>query len=345
MTALDLQRESAGCYLRRIVRLIVCMPGLSSALADLLGDEHEIVDVASTEELLHAQRESPTISFVDGSLLGVLDAALQTSPPPRLGPVIAICEGVLQSAVRWLPEYSWLSHAMSFSSVTAPGARLHLHNVMRSMGDRAPRLLEWLGEHTIGRHVRLAHASRRSERLERMSAFFEEQGVQSRTRALLRDVGEELLTNAFYDAPVAAGMVPGPISRTQDVCLPEDGACNMVYACTADFVAVHVRDPFGALVRDRLIQVLARCAQQNMQVAVDETMGGAGLGLWRVFSVAAFVAVSVISNHRTEFLVGLRRRNTTPRPFAFHLFFQDRGQPARQWQLVDSENTVRTSVD
>ena len=51
-----------------------------------------------------------------------------------------------------------------------------------------------------------------------------------------------------------------------------------------------------------------------MKVEVDETMGGAGLGMWRIFSGASFVAVSVLKHRHTEVLVGVAKRpwGTTP---------------------------------
>ena len=177
------------------------------------------------------------------------------------------------------------------------------------------------------------------ERLERMTAFFEAKGVSGRTIEQLRDVAEELLTNAFYDAPVAAGALKQPISRTQEVALNDDHACDMVYGSRDDLAVVRLRDPFGSLSRARLVEVLTRCARTDMGVEVDESMGGAGLGLWRIFSVASFVALAVVQNRYTEFLIGIGKRGgARPRSFAFHLFFRDHAR-GRRWRLLDSDST------
>jgi hypothetical protein len=175
-----------------------------------------------------------------------------------------------------------------------------------------------------------------------MGEFLAAKGVGSRTNQQLRDVAEELLTNAFYDAPVSAGVLKQPISRTEDVSLPEDSACDMVYGCRDDLAIVRVRDPFGSLTRVRLIEVLTRCARTDMRVEVDESMGGAGLGLWRIFSAASYVAISVVDHRHTEFLVGIGKRAAGPRPFAFHLFFKEHGRPVRRWKLLDADTSVPT---
>jgi hypothetical protein len=292
--------------------------------------------VSSLQEFATARRDEKTISFLDDSTL----AELGTQAPPP-GPVVAICPHPLQTAIGWLPSHPWLSHVLSAGMLDHPMAAEHLGNVTSTLTSSGNlRLLDWVGPTMSARRVRLARSSRRADRLERMTTFFDTKGVGSRTIQLLRDAAEELLTNAFYDAPVAAGALDQPISRTQDVSLSDESACDMVYGCREDLAIVRVRDPFGSLSRTRLVEVLTRCARTDMRVEVDETMGGAGLGLWRIFSAASFVAISVVNNRHTEFLVGIGKRvPAAPRPFAFHLFFKDRGRAARRWRLLDADSS------
>ncbi len=300
-----------------------------------------ITFVSSARELLAARFDAKTVTFLDDSTI----AELGTHVPP--GPVIAICDDTLQAAVGWLPSHPWLSHVMSAAMLRHPMAAEHLGNVMATVTSTGKlRLLDWLGPSLAGRRVRLARASRRADRLERMTTYFEDHQVSARTIELLRDAAEELLTNAFYDAPVAAGLLDQPISRTQDVALSDDSACDMVYGCRDDLAIVRVRDPFGSLSRTRLVEVLTRCARTDMAVEVDETMGGAGLGLWRIFSAASFVAIAVVNNRHTEFLVGIGKRvAAASRPFAFHLFFQDHGRAVRRWRLLDGGETSKLTVN
>lgn len=289
----------------------------------------------SAPELLLGQTHGlETVAYVDAAALAALAPA--TVPPY---PVIAISDEPQHAAIGLLTSYPWLSHVMSTSMLQHPLAAEHLANVNRTLVSTKPRLVEWLPPTIEGRRVRLTHAHKRSERLEKMTAYFDQHGVSGRTQEQLRDVTEELLTNAFYDAPVAAGVVSKPISRTQDVLLPEESACDLVYGYRDDLAVVRVRDPFGSLSRARLVEVLARCARTDMRVEVDETMGGAGLGLWRIFTVATFVAISVVNNKHTEFLVGIAKRGGAVRPFAFHLFFKEPGRAVRRWRLLDSDTS------
>jgi hypothetical protein len=332
------------------VKSIVWMSGPQlRVLSDLFSSEMTIV--SSAREFIDTQRDARTVSFVNSATLASLDQAAldlgmpvdQLVPP---GPVIAICDEPLQTAIGWLPSHPWLSHVVSSTMLQHPMAAEHLGNVISTLtSGRRPRLLDWVGPTVAGRRVRLANTARRSERLDRMTDYLGGKGVGSRTVQQLRDVAEELLTNAFYDAPVAAGVLKKPISRTESVLLPDDSACDMVYGCRDDLAIVRVRDPFGSLTRKRLVEVLTRCARTDMQVEVDETMGGAGLGLWRIFSAASFVAISVVDRRHTEFLVGIgKRAGAGPRPFAFHLFFKEHGRPVRRWKLLDTDTSSPTTV-
>jgi hypothetical protein len=293
--------------------------------------------VSSAKEFQEATRSRKVVAFLDRSTLPLAAAVADQTPPAA---AIAICDEPLHAAVSWLQPYPWLSHVVSATMLEHPIADEHLENVLRTLDASAkPRLLDWLGPTLTGRRIRLTHASSREARLEKMTDFFEANGVGTRTLTQLRDAAEELLTNAFYDAPVAAGALKQPVPRTQDISLPDESACDLAYGCREDIAVVRVRDPFGSLSRRRLVEVLSRCARTDMQVQVDETMGGAGLGMWRIFSGATFVSVLVAKNRHTEVLVGVAKRAAAgPRPFAFHFFFHD-SEKRRFWRLADDESS------
>lgn len=308
--------------------------------------------VTSAQEFLEAPRDLKTVSFVDDSTLAELaklavemGVPLEQMAPP--GPVVAICNDTLPSAIGWLTTHPWLSHVVSAALLRQPIAVEHLRNVMQTLTKGGqPRLLDWLGPTIVGRRIKLTQASKRVERLARMNEFFEARGINSRTVQQLGEVAEELLTNAFYSAPSAVGAPKQPIARTEDVTLPNVSPCDLGYGCREDLAIVRVRDPFGSLSRARLIEVLTKCARSDLQVPVDERVGRTGLGLWRVFSTASFVAVSVNNNRTTEVLVGIGNGAVArPHPFAFHLFFKEQGRPVRRWKLLDADSTQNGVVD
>jgi hypothetical protein len=298
------------------------------------------VVVRSSKEFFELASDPTTVAFVDTEALALIAAASHLSISAY---VIALCPDQLVGAVDWLRDYPFLTSVVSVGLLTHPMLDRHLENVIRTATSKGtPRLLDWLGSDVVGRRVRLTHASRRAARIDRMATFFESQNVGTRTLQDIRDAVEELVTNAFYDAPVAAGAIKGPVSRAQDVSLPDDNACDLAYGFHDDIAVVRVRDPFGALSRRRLIEVLTRCSQTDVQV--DETMGGAGLGMWRIFSRATFVAISVVKHRHTEILVGLAKRAPGARPFAIHLFFRE-SKKKRFWQIFSDDTSAKPGIN
>jgi hypothetical protein len=296
------------------------------------------VVVSSLDEFVRATSKPEAIAFIDEA---VFDEVSKLERIPAA--VVAVGAESLQQAVQWLHHHPWLAHVTNTVMLAHTLARTHFSNVTSTIWSRKPRLLDWIGTEVEGRRVRLTHANRRAERLELMSDYLSARGVSARTIEQARDTAEELLTNAFYDAPVAAGLFDGPISREIDVELPEQAACDLGYGMRDDLVIVRVKDPFGSLTRTRLVEVLMRCARTNMQVEVDESMGGAGLGMWRVFSAATYIAISVTKGFSTEILVGFTKR-AAPRPFAIDLFFRPKAGKQYLWTLPHGETMSQGSV-
>ena len=273
------------------------------------------VHVASRGALLAAAREHPrAAAFVDFELLPLLDGAAVS------GPIIGIVDETRAEPVRALTSIPWLSHLVTAEMLASPSARSHLEALLdRLEHGTAPHVIGATG---IGRAALLGNSARREARFERMREFFATQSVSERTIASISDVAEELVTNALYDAPAEAGYFQHPVQRTQHVKLPPEHACEISYGIEHGSVFVRVRDPFGALTRARLMSVLNRC--QSAAVALDESRGGAGLGLWRIFSTASTVAITVIPGSLTDILVRIeprRRRQGGKQLLAVHLFF------------------------
>jgi hypothetical protein len=279
--------------------------------------------VSTKRELEKAASRSAKAAFLDA------DALSQAHPFILPLPVVGVVGDDIAAAVTVLGTYPWLSHVVGVGLLDNPLAASHMRGLLEALSQKGDDLSVFLPGEVKGRTARLVFSEGRSTRVERVGQYLEHHQVGPRTVGLLRDVAEELLTNAFYDAPVAGGFVTTPISRTYAVRLPAVRSCEIAYGVRgSDLAFVRVQDRFGSLTRDRLISVLQRCARSDMAVSIDESMGGAGLGLWRIFSSATVVAISVSPTNRCDILVGVQQRalqrkarGGAPPPFAVHLFF------------------------
>jgi hypothetical protein len=304
---------------------------------------NDAVVVGSAEEFLGAPRDARTLSFIDGITLAALDQfAMQHAEPAArrklltaltTGPVVAVCDDALPVAVQWLRPRPWLSHVVSVAMLEGHAGTARLEEIML-LGEHRD-LLGWL-KPDLGRRVRLTHASRRGTRIDRMAEFFESQKVDPHAIGVLREAANDLLTNAFYEAPVAAGVQSRRIDRALDVALPEECACDISYGIRNDLAIIRVRDPFGALSHARLVEVLASRAAEPAAAALPPGAPSAERGLWRVLTSATIVAISVNANHHTQVLVAVPTRGQEPNAYAFHLFFKD-GAKRGLWRLLDED--------
>jgi len=276
------------------------------------------------------------VAFVEYEQLARVDGASLRIP------IIAIVDSrpadTLGATIRALDEYPWLSHVISAGLLATPRAPAHLAAVIeRFAGGPAEPLL---GRAGVGRVALLATASRRTARFDRMRDFFARQALSERAIVTILEVAEELVMNALYDAPSEAGYFHRPRQRVEDVDLPHHLACEISYGIEDDIVFVRLRDPFGALPRARLVEVLVRCNSRS--VALDESRGGAGLGLWRVFSTAAHVAITVIPGALTDVVIGIATRDGRAIPKqqlqSLHLFFAPRSEHYESLAIVADDD-------
>jgi hypothetical protein len=285
--------------------------------------------VSSAREFLDAPRDARTMAFLDGGTLASLDAlaaelgnATGEHPPERRkllaavsNPIVAVCGEPL--AADWLAPHPWLSHLVGAALLEQPYGEIHLANLARLFAStRNLKLLDLMKPTPEGRRVRITHSSHRNQRLERMCQYYTSKGASSELVARLRDIAEGLLVNAFYDAASAAG-VEAP--RHKDVALPDELACDMVYGYDNDIAFVRVRDPFGSMTRQMLVDGLA-----------DHQ------SLWRIFAGASVAAISVIGNQQTEVLVEVQSQIERPQLAAFHVFYKA-GARRGLWKTLDED--------
>ena len=273
-----------------------------------------VVVVKTAAEFVAAIIEQrPLVAFIDIDLVAQVDG-LTTDVA-----IVGIIDDTLAQTVKWLQSVSSLAHVVTVGLLSTPKARAHLE-MLRARLEQGPGY-DTISADSVGRVALLAGSNRREARLERMRDFFAKQGLSISATSSIIDVAEELITNALYDAPVEAGYFPDAIPRTDDVELPPEHACEVSYGMDQGNAFVRVRDPFGALTRARSLDVLRRCNANG--VSLDESRGGAGLGLWRVFTTASKITISVIPGRVTDVLVWVapKKRGAGKHLLAIHMFF------------------------
>jgi hypothetical protein len=304
----------------------------ASILRGVLGPPY--VCVLNRDELIAACASGNAVAFVDMDLLEGMNGDSINAP------IIALMDHkpaeALAETVRMLDTVPWLAHVLSVPMLQTPRGKSHLEMLMQRIANGPDHAM--LGANGRGRTAMLASASRREARFERMREYFAKQGLGDRLVTTVIDVAEELVMNALYDAPVESGFFQRARQRFEDVNLPPDRACEISYGIEEDTVFIRLRDPFGALSRSRLLEVLNRCNNTN-NVQLDESRGGAGLGLWRVFQAASTLSITVVPQQLTEVLVGIGIKDgrKVAKPAAVHLFF---AKPAGDQQAYHADEDL-----
>ncbi len=259
------------------------------------------------------------VAFVDYELLEMIDGARFEVP------IVAIMDApvadALPATVRALEAYPWLSHIVQAPLLSMERARSHVARLIDRLVFGPDTAVTT--NNAVGRTALLAQASKRTVRFDRMRDFFEARDVSDRVIGTLVEVGEELVMNGLYDAPVEAGYFAKARQRIEDVELPIERACEISYGMDGGATFVRVRDTFGALKRARLIEVLLRCSQES--VNLDESRGGAGLGLWRIFAAASTINITVVPGTLTDITISIGSKDSRRlvRPQAVDLFFAE----------------------
>lgn len=136
----------------------------------------------------------------------------------------------------------------------------------------------------------------------RVMDFADKNKLGSYLSKLIFGISEELLMNAIYDAPIAAGRVHyGEAPRTSPIQLKPEEYATLNYGFDGHVFAIGVRDPFGAFKKGKLFQYLKKVVnRRDSDRLIDTKKGGAGLGLFKILYSCHALVCNVEPNQSTE---------------------------------------------
>lgn len=138
---------------------------------------------------------------------------------------------------------------------------------------------------------------------------------------------EELLMNAIYDAPVAAGLTSYEEKRSDSFTLEVNEQSVLKLGCDSEVLLISVRDPFGAFKREKFYEYASKILLRNdNERLVDTKSGGAGLGIFKMLYDSQGLIVNIWPGTATEVLA-IIELNTKSQSFSkagrsLHYFMQ-----------------------
>jgi len=310
---LEQNRTVAG----RAARVLRSASGLAEvAIADdpaslrtMLADDPSLLACDAADLDLAAEwttsryRDLSVVTWTSGSMDGLLELALRY---PR---IVAL--------VGW-PSFASMPRswelALAARRITHPG-----------MG--APRLSEMVpwGSTVVKFRPRTSHD--RDVVVAEVATLAERAGAANRLAQRVGEVAHEMLMNAMYDAPVDAHGDPlYAHDRKQDIQLQDDHAPTFRFAADGVHVALQVVDRFGGLEREHVLRGIlrGRAGGSGDAGVIDTSGGGAGLGLYRIYTRSTIMIVDVDPRHYTSvtafFDMDVNPREARSLPVSLHLY-------------------------
>lgn len=171
-------------------------------------------------------------------------------------------------------------------------------------------------------------SKQRSQIIAEVDAYFEKLGVRRANRDRIRNVLEEMLMNAIYDAPTDKDgkSVYNHLARTEELTLKPEQQGLVRFGTDGMLVAISVQDPFGSLKGSILLKYLeANYSGDAAGINAAEGKGGAGRGLHQIVENSDLVVFNVESGKKTEAiaLFNVEAKEAAHQNPSFHLFMRE----------------------
>lgn len=148
----------------------------------------------------------------------------------------------------------------------------------------------------------VADYDEKREALLEVAEFAKDAGARRQTVARIETVTDELLMNALYDAPaVRYGVRPRIGERSRAGLGPLGGEAALLrYACDGRYFAVSVKDNYGELKKEAILEHVLRARAERGSPKLADEGHGAGLGLYFVLSSVTRFIANIQPGHATE---------------------------------------------
>jgi hypothetical protein len=192
---------------------------------------------------------------------------------------------------------------MSALLIDVPGTHEHaiLEAALHLLRGRIVGIERYLADESEIHTTMLTEAARRQEAIQEVRGFLSHLLLDARLATQVLTALDELISNAFFNAPVDDSGHPvfAHRSRLDPVICPADRPVTIRYGTDGLRIALSVRDEYGSLERGPLVQHLVG-ALAEPELSFDPAGGGAGLGLVSTYHAVSQLVYTVQPRGFTE---------------------------------------------
>ena len=240
--------------------------------------------------------------------------ALTPPAPPVMPPAVASLAARLPDGARLVPilpapDLEWMTALLADARVPCRARRRPPHAPARSP---PPSPSCWRATSSASTRCcpgacastrRSSATITRSRRaIAAIGDFAQAMGVRRKYREQIDQCIDEMLMNALYDAPVDDEGKPlfADVPVRERVLMRADEKAIVQYGCDGERFAVSVRDAFGTLRKETILQLPRQVPARADREQIDRKAGGAGLGLYLICNSASEVGFHIFAGSATE---------------------------------------------
>ena len=163
-----------------------------------------------------------------------------------------------------------------------------------------------------------------------LASFLNQKSINPAIARRFKALSEEMMMNAFFDAPMAAGIPRFQnIDSLSEIVLESHEFCKIHWGYDDQSLVLSCEDPFGSLDRETFLLYLSKVLIKDQDVDMrTPKAGGAGLGLLKILeschSLTAVVSPGKTTEVTAQFFNGYLLKNMAKIPRSIH-FFKTRG--------------------
>jgi hypothetical protein len=205
----------------------------------------------------------------------------------------------LRRSLRYLVETAAIDHVLGRRNFESPPRAWELGMLARRLqGVPAPPLGAYLAWGFTALDIEVRATADREAAAAKIQDFVGSLQVPRRIAEMFAELGDELIMNAMYGAPVDAyGRPKYAGDRKAEIALAAHEQPVMRIATDGSWLALQIRDPFGRLERRHVFEGLARGLASG---EMDRSNGGAGLGMVVCHNASTALFFDVVANRHTE---------------------------------------------
>jgi hypothetical protein len=205
----------------------------------------------------------------------------------------------LKRSLRYLVETPNMDHVLGRRDFESPPRAWEVVMVARRLtGVGTPPLPAYLDWGFTGVELEVRTTADRDAAVARIQDQVATLAVPKRVAEMFGELAHELIMNAMYDAPAdASGQPRYAKDRKSEITLDDHERPLVRFGSDGTRLALQVRDPFGRLERQHVVDGLARGLAGG---EMDQTGGGAGLGMMVCHNASSAMFFDVARGRHTE---------------------------------------------